>query len=415
MSKIVRVQTGDYRIITSSGGTITLGSETGAIVEPASWPGGVIINGDLLVNGITTTIDSATLSIKDNIIDINVGETGDGVTLDTSGIRIDRGNAPDVSFLWDERIGAFVVVNANYLTPASDLHDSALALGARSILTGGSNLTLVGANLGSAAAEQGVVDVVGTVNYEEKILNYNLLNAVFEIVRVSRLGGTVELELDTPHGLTTSNYIYVNCFTFPQINTTTDAVEITVISDTVIQYVKLGIDISEQTFFAGVAGTVRPVSVRNDDFIPNMKAVADYTTSLLSLASSNKIVQGDSRVIVTDNSILDEFGNPQPSEIRFDINGVNKAIINNNGLIVDNIQIENNTVKNRTAVDRISFDSVMSLKAKTLDSPPHSGYVSLYAKPAPGTGGTGLFFVNTSGPPDELISKTKAFLYSLIL
>jgi hypothetical protein len=33
----------------------------------------------------------------------------------------------------------------------------------------------------------------------------------------------------------------------------------------------------------------------------------------------------------------------------------------------------------------------------------------------PGTGGTGLFFVNTEGTRDELISKTKALLYSLIL
>jgi hypothetical protein len=415
MSKIVRVQTGDYRIITAPGGTITLDSGSASIVEPAGWPGGVIINGDLLVNGVTTTIESETLTVKDNIIIINEGETGDGVTLTTSGIQIDRGNAPDVSFLWDERIGAFVLVDASYLNPTDNLHDSALALGARSILTGGSNLTLVGSNLGSADDEEGVVDVIGTVDYERKVLDYDLLNSFFEITRVSRMGGMVELQLDTPHGLVTNDYIYVNCFPFPQINTGTDPVIVTRISDTVIQYVKTGIDIPEQTFFVGFAGTIKPVSVINDDFIPNMKAVVDYTAAAMSVAVSNKIVQGDSRVIVTDDGFLDGFGNPQVSEIRFDINGVNQAYINNNGLIVDNIQIDNNTIKNRSVVDRISFDSVMSLKAKVLDQPPNPGYVSLYAKPAPGTGGTGLFFVNTEGPPDELISKTKAFLYSLIL
>jgi hypothetical protein len=415
MSKIVRVQTGDYRIITAPGGTITLDSGSASIVEPPGWPGGVIINGDLLVNGVTTTIDSATLSVKDNIIDINVGETGNGVTLNTSGIQIDRGNAPDVSFLWDERIGAFVLVDANYLTPANDLHESALALGARSILTGGSNLTLVGSNLGSAGVEEGVVDVIGTVDYERKILDYDLLNSFFEIVQVSRMGGTVTITTDTPHNLITNDYIYVNCFPFSQINTGTDPVIVTRISDNVITYVKLGSDIPEQIFSVGFAGTIRPVSVINDDFIPNMKAVVDYTSTAITGLTLNKIVQGDSRVIVTDNGIPDQYGNPQPSEIRFDINGNNQAYINSNGLHVDNIQIDNNTIKNKTAVDRISFDSVMSLKTKTLDQPQHSGYVSLYAKPAPGTGGTGLFFVNTSGPPDELISKTKAFLYSLIL
>jgi hypothetical protein len=415
MSKIVRVQTGDYRIITSPGGTITLDAGSASIVEPAGWPGGVIINGDLLVNGVTTTIESATLTVKDNIIVINEGETGDGVTLNTSGIQIDRGNAPDVSFLWDERIGAFVLVDATYLNPTDNLHDSALALGARSILTGGSNLTLVGSNLGSAGLEEGVVDVIGTVDYERKVLDYDLLNSFFEITRVSRMGGMVELQLDTPHGLVTNDYIYVNCFPFPQINTGTEPVSIIRISDTVIRYIKPGVNIPEQTFFVGFAGTIRPVSVINDDFIPNMKAVVDYTASVMSAAISNKIVQGDSRVIVTDDGTVDEFGNPQVSEIRFDINGVNQAYINNNGLIVDNIQIDNNTIKNRTTLDRISFDSVMSLQVKTVDQLPHSGYISLYAKPVPGPGGTGLFFVNTSGPPDELISKTKAFLYSLIL
>jgi hypothetical protein len=230
------------------------------------------------------------------------------------------------------------------------------------------------------------------------------------------MGGTVTITTDTPHNLITNDYIYVNCFPFPQINTGTDPVTVTRISDNVITYVKLGANIPSQSFFVGFAGTIRPVSVRNNNYIPNMKAVVDYTSTAITGLTLNKIVQGDSRVIVTDNDVPDQDGNfTQASEIRFDINSINQAYINSNGLHVDNIQIDNNTIKNKTAVDRISFDSVMSLKTKTLDQLPHSGYVSLYAKPAPGTGGTGLFFVNTSGPPDELISKTKAFLYSLIL
>jgi hypothetical protein len=434
MSKIVRVQTGDYRIITAPGGTITLDSGSASIVEPAGWPGGVIINGDLLVNGITTTIKSETLTVKDRIIDINVYDVIEGTPLpegvidgsglpSTSGIQIDRGNAPDVSFLWDERIGAFVLVDASYLNPTDNLRNSALALGARSILTGGSNLTLVGVNLGSQAGEEeGVVDVIGSVNYAGKILNYDLLNSFFEITRVSRMGGIVELQLATPHGLTFGTEIYVDCYPFPQINTTDDEygvpvpTEITIVSDTVIRYTKSGTDIPEQTFFAGFAGIIRPVSIKNNDYIPNMKAVVDYTASALVSFNTNKIAQGDSRVIVVDDSIPDEFGNPQASEISFDINGVTQAVINSNGLFVDNIQIDNNTIKNKnSSLDKILFDSVLELKTKPGDPGVSSGYVSLYSKPVPGTGGTGLFFVNTEGTRDELISKTKALLYSLIL
>jgi hypothetical protein len=43
------------------------------------------------------------------------------------------------------------------------------------------------------------------------------------------------------------------------------------------------------------------------------------------------------------------------------------------------------------------------------------GYVKVFSRNNPGTGGTGLFFTNTVGTTDELISKTKALLYSLIL
>jgi len=417
MSKIVRVQTGDYRIITSPGGTITLDSGSASIVEPAGWPGGVIINGDLLVNGITTTIKSETVTIKDNIIVINEGETGNGVTLNTSGIQIDRGEETDVSFLWDERIGAFVLVDASYLNPTDDLHDSALALGARSILTGGSNLTLIGANLGSADDEEGVVDVFGTVDYERKVLNYDLLNSYFEIINVGRLGNLVTIEVNEPHGLLSGSYVYINCYPLPQINTGTDSVEITRISDTIFTYILVGSDINPpRSFFPGFAGTVRPVNFRNDDYIPNMKAVADYTASALTSFATNKIQQGDSRVIVTDNDIPDEDGNLQTSQIKFDIDSITQVVINNNGLLVDNIQIDNNTIKNKNpSLDKILFDSVLELKIKPGDPGVEPGYVSLYSKPIPGTGSTGLFFVNTEGTRDELISRSKSLLYSLIL
>lgn len=427
MSKIVRVQSGDYKIITVPGGTITLDTGFGPVVEPTGWPGGVIINGDLLVNGATTVIESSTLSIKDNIIYINEGETGPGVSLNTSGIQIDRGAETDVSFLWDERIGAFVLVDASYLNPTDNLYESALALGARSILTGGSNLTLIGSNLGNNAGSlEGVVDVIGTVGYEEKILNYSLLDVVFEIVKVERVGNIVELELSEPHGLNSGAYIYVSCSPFPQLSTDTDPVEITKITDNVIQYFLEGDNITPaQTFFAGFGGTIRPVSVRNDDYIPNMKAVVDYTAaSLASFSQSsviNKISQGDSRVIVTDNGIpgpidpLTGLPTVQISQIRFDIDSQNQVVINNNGLFVDSIQINNSNIKNNTQQDNILIDSVLELKVKPGDPSVNPGYVSLYSKPVAGSGGTGLFFVDNEGTRDELISKTKSLLYSLIL
>ena len=66
----------------------------------------VYITGNLYVRGNTSEIASNTLSITDNIITLNDGETGNGVSIlgTTSGIVIDRGTAPggNVQLRWNE-------------------------------------------------------------------------------------------------------------------------------------------------------------------------------------------------------------------------------------------------------------------------------------------------------------------------
>jgi hypothetical protein len=99
MSKIVKVSESDYRLKVQTSGTITLdtGSNTGV----------VYITGNLEVQGTTTTIDTANLTIEDNIILLNKGETGAGVTEGTSGIQIDRGSFDDAQLVWDEAVDKF--------------------------------------------------------------------------------------------------------------------------------------------------------------------------------------------------------------------------------------------------------------------------------------------------------------------
>ena len=83
MSKILNVNTGNYVARVSSGNTITLDTGTQA--------GTVVVTGDLQINGTQTTVNSQTLDLVDNIITLNKGENGAGVTENTAGIQI--GNA----------------------------------------------------------------------------------------------------------------------------------------------------------------------------------------------------------------------------------------------------------------------------------------------------------------------------------
>jgi hypothetical protein len=71
--------------------------------------GAVTIAADLNVQGTTTTIDSANLEVADNIIYINAGETGAGVSLGSAGIEVDRGSSTDYQILFDETVDLFKI------------------------------------------------------------------------------------------------------------------------------------------------------------------------------------------------------------------------------------------------------------------------------------------------------------------
>jgi hypothetical protein len=73
----------------------------------------VIITGNLNVRGNTTVINSNIQTISDNILTLNSGETGNGVSTlgTTSGIEIDRGSAAggNVQLIWNESTSTWQV------------------------------------------------------------------------------------------------------------------------------------------------------------------------------------------------------------------------------------------------------------------------------------------------------------------
>lgn len=100
MSKILRVGQGDYSIKVPDGNTIQL--------DTGEDQGVVRITGDLVVLGTSTNIQSTVTTITDNTIILNSGETGNGISLTTAGIKIDRGHAGTIlksaQFLFNESL-----------------------------------------------------------------------------------------------------------------------------------------------------------------------------------------------------------------------------------------------------------------------------------------------------------------------
>ncbi len=159
MSKYLRVSNGGYKITVQPGAEIVL--------DTGSEQGTVRVTGDLVVEGNTTTVQSENMTVKDNIIVLNSGETGAGITLDTSGIRIDRGTLPNGYMLFDENVswrdpitettkqGGFVFRNES---------GSLVGIRTNSISTGGGDLYLINAGVG-------VISVEGTNNYELNVID----------------------------------------------------------------------------------------------------------------------------------------------------------------------------------------------------------------------------------------------------
>jgi hypothetical protein len=146
----------DYKIKTQTDGRITLDTSE------------VLVTGNLRVEGDYVVVNVANLDIEDNIVTLNNGETGDGVTEGYSGIRVDRGFGVDSSrnsyptFWYDELAGTWEIVNAagsNVLYADSNLKVRRILT---SSFTDNGNLILIGAG-------EGVVTVEGTTNYELQV------------------------------------------------------------------------------------------------------------------------------------------------------------------------------------------------------------------------------------------------------
>ena len=66
------------------------------------------VGGNLTVNGTTTTIDSATLTVEDPMIQLAKNNSGGAANAFDQGLFFNRGSLDNVSFLWDESADEFV-------------------------------------------------------------------------------------------------------------------------------------------------------------------------------------------------------------------------------------------------------------------------------------------------------------------
>jgi hypothetical protein len=448
-TKIVRVDQGDYKLIvgtaTASGGnrsagSILLDTNLSLLDTTKLIPGTVVINGNLNVIGSTTWIESTNLTITDNVIELNSGYSS-SIFGGTSGINIKRGSSqPSASLLWDDSLSS--------ADPSNNIDTSALESGSFVFKDADNNLRAISTNSINTQGQGLVIDVTdggakgvisvqglsGDPLYERRVLRYDgdlVENVVWNIVSVSRSSGVATVTVDadlSAYGLETNNRVNINCSTDGDFSGTFIVVES--VSSFSFTYDNTGLNYSNLS----ANGTVQPDIIINDNYIPNIRAVAEYTRVAVSGITTDKIVQNDTKIQVYD---IDSNPSLTNSLVTVEVDGTNiMQIDGSNGVLINQQLILHEDTIGHTGAAAIGYtgtythpagqlhiDTAINIKHWTQTTPSvtypggttPNGYVRIYSTDTPGTGGTGLYFVNAIGTNDELISKTKALLYSLIL
>ena len=91
--------------ITLTGSTITNTITNGDLTIDANGTGKVVIEGDLIVNGTNTQIETTQLTVEDNFLELNSNNSS-GADID-AGFYVNRGSADAAYFYWDEGTDKF--------------------------------------------------------------------------------------------------------------------------------------------------------------------------------------------------------------------------------------------------------------------------------------------------------------------
>jgi hypothetical protein len=347
MSRFVKVSDKDYKLSVDTGsvspnGTITL--DTGNQI------GTVVITGNLLVQGETTTTETTELRIEDRIITLNFGDAGPGITHSSglAGIEINRGTGQDkATILFDD--------NSTLDEFSFKLGPTLTSIKTSGVTTNGSDLQLL--DFTSTAR----LSVAGAPDYERRILNYDLFGELINLL------------------------------------------------------------------------------FQDPDYIPNIKAVADYTNKFFELSPPFKIQDSvviDGAPVLYDSllEIHDSQADGGVSNLELQLDGFLNAIWYPDRHEVQNIRIADTTIRpivsntdlilQSDGAGSVTVDDTLKLTLVSEDPNPTSiepgiggpfgpDGIKIYAK-SQAQGGTGVYFVNTQDTRDEIASRRKALVYSMI-
>lgn len=122
----------------------------------------IIINANFVVNGTTTTVNTETVLIADNIITLNSNYTGSNPT-ENGGIEVERGTLPNVSIRWNESTDKWELTSdgSTYYTITTSQDSPNVVAGAGiTVTTVGNQVTVAHTDTSSAASTSNTLSQV---------------------------------------------------------------------------------------------------------------------------------------------------------------------------------------------------------------------------------------------------------------
>lgn len=424
MSKVLRVPNSDYKIVVGEGKNIYLDT-TGTRNNGA---GKVIVTGDLEVRGDTTTIESTISTISDNIIVLSAGNQSDGLpsSLDrpySSGIEIDRGTFTNARWVYDDSItwslGGTVSGTGTWL---AEQGTQRLPIATPGIVAGGNLYVSVG---------NGVITVQGSTNYEEKVFRYD--GGLITPDPIT--GSVIENDDAIPNAKAVADFVDYSFVNIGISSITQDNSSVAVLdkNNVIAAVVEVGSRTTIRTvnshgYQTGESITITGVtSAPVDTFINSLNGTWTVTaTPTETTIEINKSTSGGDAANYVSNSGRAVSDN---SRIAFTVENTEIASIYQNRFELYDLQMfgtELSTTLSNTnlylsapGTGAVVIKDVLQLTETPneddggIDPSAPSEGIRLYSK-SEGTGKTGLYVVNAASTSDEIISKNRALLFSML-
>lgn len=327
---------------------------------PGLYQGNVYVLGNLIVQGTNTVVQSSNITLTDRILVLNKGEVGPGVSLITAGLQIDRGSIVDPSTgnVTSRGIDATWLFDESRQWTYNGVTTSGMWVGrigsSAAGIVANAIRTYANANLSLLGVENpnSVVTVEGTTNYNQHVTDDNHIpNKKYVDLAIANQPDRSGLQINNGYGTTPSTTTTIKI-----------ANSLTAISPAATE---------EQIRF----------TVSSNQWVTLFSDRLDI--GALRIASADSVAN-----VITTN-------------------------VSGTKIILSTTAGSGSVIKPDVEI-QAPVKMVIDANYGTTNPPLTSGSIKMYAKNQAG-GGSGIYFVNSQGVRDELPSKRRSFIASLVL